>query len=64
MNGQSPRQPRSGESESMDDAARRLQEEMEVAVRHLREQVLRWRVVGRPEAGESDADGPGRDHET
>lgn len=64
MNGQSPPQPRpGGEHEPVDAAARRLQEEMEVAVRHLREQVLRWRVLGPPQPDGADGDGAGRQHD-
>ncbi|RAG86866.1 hypothetical protein DN069_04200 [Streptacidiphilus pinicola] len=64
MNGQSPRQPRPGENESIEDAARRLQEEMQTAVRHLREQVLQWPALGRPQPDRTHADDPDRSHDS
>ena len=57
MNGQSAHQPWPGESESLDAAARRLQEETEAAVRHLREQVSRWSAPSRPEPAGTEDDG-------
>ncbi|WP_037607051.1 hypothetical protein [Streptacidiphilus rugosus] len=56
MNDHSRQPPRHGAEAAMDAAARQLKEEMEIALRHLREQVRGWRAPGVRAAGDEDGD--------
>ncbi|WP_042374435.1 hypothetical protein [Streptacidiphilus neutrinimicus] len=51
MNGHSHRAAGQADDESLDAAARRLRDEMETALRHLREKAWTWPTLDGPHLG-------------
>jgi hypothetical protein len=63
VNGHSHRASGPADDDSLDAAARRLREEMETALRHLREQVWAWPALGGPDWRPADGGDTTSPHE-